>query len=122
MKRSEGGSVHKETQVDQDHLKIVQFYREKMNLQPLHSALRSFNVQDGARMSGVYEICRNNEVNLFYQVVIVGQRDCMGLRSQGAGRIFDRSKIPAFRCSVHTRTKLTRTKIFYRLDVQKLER
>ncbi|CAH3039617.1 unnamed protein product [Porites lobata] len=33
-----------------------------MNLQPLHSALRSFNVQDGARMSGVYEICRNNEI------------------------------------------------------------
>ena len=110
MKRSEGDSVHKETQVDQDHLKIVQFYREKMNLQPPHSALRSFNVQDGARMSGVYEICRNNEVNLFYQVVKVGQRDCMGLRSHGAGRIFNRSKIRAVRCLVHTGTKLTRTK------------
>ena len=110
MKRSQGDSVHKETQVDQDHLKIVQFYREKMNLQPLHSALRSFNVQDGARMSGVYEICRNNEVNLFYHVVKVGRSDCMGLRSHGAGRIFNRSKIRAFRCSVHTGTKLTRTK------------
>ena len=110
MKRSQGDSVHKETQVDQDHLKIVQFYREKMNLQPLHSALRSFNVQDGARMSGVYEICRNNEVNLFYHVVKVGHSDCMGLRSHGAGRIFNRSKIRAFRCSVHTGTKLTGTK------------
>ena len=47
---------------DQDHQKIVRFYREKMDLQPIHSALRSFNVQDGARMSGVYEIYRNNEV------------------------------------------------------------
>ena len=112
MKRSQGDSVHKETQVDQDHLKIVQFYREKMNLQPLHSALRSFNVQDGARMSGVYEICRNNEVNLFYHVVKVGHSECMGLRSHGAdgaGRIFHRSKIRAFRWSVHTGTKLTRT-------------
>ena len=45
-----------------DHLKVVRFYREKMDLQPIHSALRSFNVQDGARMSGVYEIYRNNEV------------------------------------------------------------
>ena len=110
MKRSQGDSVRKETQVDQDHLKIVQFYREKMNLQPLHSALRSFNVQDGARMSGVYEICRNNEVNLFYQVAKVGQRDCMGLRSHGARKIFDRSKIRAFGCSVHSGTKLTCTK------------
>jgi len=49
-------------EVDEDHLKIVRFYREKMDLQPIHSALRSFNVQDGARMSGVYEIYRNNEV------------------------------------------------------------
>ena len=62
MKRSEGDAEHKENEVDQDHLKVVQFYREKMNLQPLHSALRSFNVQEGARMSGVYEIYRNNEV------------------------------------------------------------
>ena len=52
----------KETEADQDHLKVIRFYREKMNLQPLHSALRSFNVQDGVRMSGVYEIHRNNEV------------------------------------------------------------
>ena len=75
MKKSQGDSVHKETQVDQDHLKIVQFYREKMNPQPLHSAVRSFNVQDGARMSGVYEICRNNEVKFYYQGVRVCQRD-----------------------------------------------
>ena len=62
MKRSEGDAAHTEKEVDQDHLKVVQFYREKMNLQPLHSALRSFNVQEGSRMSGVYEIYRNNEV------------------------------------------------------------
>lgn len=63
MKRSEGGdAAQKGTEVDRDHLKTVKFYREKMNLQPLHSALRSFNVQEGARMSGVYEIYRNNEV------------------------------------------------------------
>lgn len=52
----------KEEDVNQDHMKIVRFYREKMDLQPIHSALRSFNVQDGSRMSGVYEIYRNNEV------------------------------------------------------------
>ena len=64
MKRSEGDdATQKGTEVDRDHQKIVQFYREKMNLQPLHSALRSFNVQEGARMSGVYEIYRNNEVS-----------------------------------------------------------
>jgi len=61
MKRSEE-DASKEIEVNQDHLKVVKFYREKMNLQPLHSALKSFNVQDGSRMSGVYEICRNNEV------------------------------------------------------------
>ena len=64
MKRSEGDATTKEPEVNQDHLKIVQFYREKMNSQPLHSALRSFNVQDGARTSGVYEIYRNNEVSM----------------------------------------------------------
>ena len=64
MKRSEGDATTKEPEVNQDHLKIVQFYREKMNSQSLHSALRSFNVQDGARTSGVYEIYRNNEVSM----------------------------------------------------------
>ena len=63
MKRVEGDSTHKELGENQDQLKIVQFYREKMNLQPLHSALKSFNVQEGARTSGVYEIYRNNEVS-----------------------------------------------------------
>lgn len=62
MKKSAGDTVGKGEETDQDHLKIVLFYREKMDLQPIHSALRSFNVQDGARMSGVYEIYRNNEV------------------------------------------------------------
>ena len=73
MKRSDGGATNKEPEVNQDHLKIVQFYREKMNSQPLHSALRSFNVQDGARTSGVYEIYRNNEVserNIFPPVIM----------------------------------------------------
>ena len=64
MKRSGPETVVKETEVDQDHFKVIRFYREKMNQQPLHSALRSFNVQDGARMSGVYEIHRNNEVSV----------------------------------------------------------
>lgn len=101
MKRSQGDSVHKETQVDQDHLKIVQFYREKMNLQPLHSALRSFNVQDGARMSGVYEIYRNNEVKfLLSSSKSLPKR--LGLRSHGARKIFYRSNIRTFRCFVHT--------------------
>ena len=62
MKKSAEDTTGKGEEVDQDHLKIVRFYREKMDLQPIHSALRSFNVQDGARMSGVYEIYRNNEV------------------------------------------------------------
>ena len=64
MKRSEGDATTKEPEVNQDHLKIVQFYREKMSSQPLHSAFRSFNVQNGARTSGVYEIYRNNEVSM----------------------------------------------------------
>lgn len=62
MKKSAMDTAGKGEEVDEDHLKIVRFYREKMDLQPIHSALRSFNVQDGARMSGVYEIYRNNEV------------------------------------------------------------
>lgn len=62
MKKSAADTAGKEQEMDPDHLKVVRFYREKMDLQPLHSALRSFNVQDGARMSGVYEIYRNNEV------------------------------------------------------------
>ena len=62
MKKSVEDAAEKGEETDQDHLKIVRFYREKMDLQPIHSALRSFNVQDGARMSGVYEIYRNNEV------------------------------------------------------------
>lgn len=62
MNKSAVDTAAKGEEVDQDHLKIVRFYREKMDLQPIHSALRSFNVQDGARMSGVYEIYRNNEV------------------------------------------------------------
>lgn len=62
MKKSAVDTVGKGEEMDQDHLKIVRFYREKLDLQPMHSALRSFNVQDGARMSGVYEIYRNNEV------------------------------------------------------------
>ena len=104
MKRSEGDSVHKQTQADQDHLKIIQFYREKMNLQPLHSALRSFNVQDGARMSGVYEICRNNEVKFLLSSTKSKSRPKrLGLSSYGAAeRIFDRSNIRTFRCFVHT--------------------
>ena len=75
MKRSEGDAVRKETEVDQDHLEIVQFYREKMNLQPIHSALRSFNVQEGARMSGVYEIYRNNEVRNYQRFFLSYARD-----------------------------------------------
>ena len=62
MKKSVEDAAEKGEETDQDHFKIVRFYREKMDLQPIHSALRSFNVQDGARMSGVYEIYRNNEV------------------------------------------------------------
>ena len=62
MKKSAVDTAGKGEEMDQDHQKIVRFYREKMDLQPIHSALRSFNVQDGARMSGVYEIYRNNEV------------------------------------------------------------
>lgn len=62
MKKSAVDTAGKGEEAEQDHLKIVRFYREKMDLQPIHSALRSFNVQDGARMSGVYEIYRNNEV------------------------------------------------------------
>ena len=64
MKRSGLETTVKETEVDQDHFKVIRFYREKMNQQPLHSALRSFNIQDGVRMSGVYEIHRNNEVSV----------------------------------------------------------
>ena len=93
MKRSQGDSVHKETQVDQDHL--------KPHLKPLHSAVRSFNVQDGARMSGVYEICRNNEVKfLLSRSKSLPKR--LGLSSHGAGKIFYRSNIRTFRCFVHT--------------------
>ena len=125
MKKSEGDSVHKQTQVDQDHLKIVQFYREKMNLQPLHSALRSFNVQDGARMSGVYEICRNNEVKFLLSSTKSKSRPKrLGLSSCGAAkRIFDRSNIRTFIGDVFRShgTKLTVRKV-ERLAVQKLER
>ncbi|XP_029208593.2 uncharacterized protein LOC141878785 [Acropora palmata] len=84
MKRSEGDATTKEPEVNQDHLKIVQFYREKMNSQPLHSALRSFNVQDGARTSGVYEIYRNNELiyiggNPYFSNI----RDCLNAHFSG---------------------------------------
>ncbi|XP_068701178.1 uncharacterized protein [Montipora capricornis] len=84
MKRSEGDSTHKEVGENQDQLKIVQFYREKMNLQPLHSALKSFNVQEGARTSGVYEIYRNNELiyiggNPYFSNI----RDCLNAHFSG---------------------------------------
>ncbi|XP_022788131.1 uncharacterized protein LOC111328043 [Stylophora pistillata] len=84
MKRSGPETVVKETEVDQDHFKVIRFYREKMNQQPLHSALRSFNVQDGARMSGVYEIHRNNEIiyiggNPYFSNI----RDCLNAHFSG---------------------------------------
>ena len=76
MKKSTVDTAGNEEETNQDHLKIVRFYREKMDLQPLHSALKSFNVQDGARMSGVYEIHRNNEVTsnfLSCNLVVAGR-------------------------------------------------
>ena len=59
-------SRNEENQNDEDteesHLRTVKFYRDKMDLQPIHSALKSFNVDSAARMSGVYEIHRFNKV------------------------------------------------------------
>ena len=58
--------TNEEDQNDEDteesHLRTVKFYRDKMDLQPIHSALKSFNVDSAARMSGVYEIHRFNKV------------------------------------------------------------
>ncbi|XP_027049319.1 uncharacterized protein LOC113676808 [Pocillopora damicornis] len=84
MKRSGLETTVKETEVDQDHFKVIRFYREKMNQQPLHSALRSFNIQDGVRMSGVYEIHRNNEIiyiggNPYFSNI----RDCLNAHFSG---------------------------------------
>ena len=70
-------------------------------------------------MSGVYEICRNNEVK-FSLSSSKSRPKRLGLSSDGAGRIFDRSYIRTFRCFVHG-TKLTVRKL-KRLAVQKLER
>ncbi|XP_058949989.2 uncharacterized protein [Pocillopora verrucosa] len=84
MKRSGPETTVKETEVDKDHFKVIRFYREKMNQQPLHSALRSFNIQDGVRMSGVYEIHRNNEIiyiggNPYFSNI----RDCLNAHFSG---------------------------------------
>ena len=76
MKRPEGDSTVKELEQEHDHLTVVRFYREKMNSQPFHSALRSFNVQDGARMSGVYEIYRNNEVRETFGGLVLKETVC----------------------------------------------
>lgn len=56
---------------EEAHLKTIEFYREKMDLQPLHSALKSFNIDAAARMSGVYEIYRCNKVTRQPLVVFV---------------------------------------------------
>ena len=101
MKRSEGDATTKEPEVNQDHLKIVQFYREKMNSQPLHSALRSFNVQDGARTSGVYEIYRNNEVSMRGVLVPVILSDPMQYCAEFAWAQYrDVPMVAGQRCSV----------------------
>ena len=71
-------------------------------------------------MSGVYEICRNNEVKfLLSSSKSLPKR--LGLSSHGAGRIFDRSYIRTFRVFRSHGTKLTVRKL-KRLAVQKLER
>lgn len=94
MKRSGLETTVKETEVDQDHFKVIRFYREKMNQQPLHSALRSFNIQDGVRMSGVYEIHRNNEVSV--RIFVVGfsaTTTCMERFREIARKFYKKSKL-----------------------------
>ena len=55
--------VHHTDENDEDaHELTVEFYRERMDSQPLHSALKSFNVDTTAHASGVYEIYRRGKV------------------------------------------------------------
>lgn len=99
MKRSGPETTVKETEVDQDHFKVIRFYREKMNQQPLHSALRSFNIQDGVRMSGVYEIHRNNEVSvrIFVDYGLFGNDYLHGEISRDCTRVLQKKQTVKFR-------------------------
>ena len=99
MKRSGLETTVKETEVDQDHFKVIRFYREKMNQQPLHSALRSFNIQDGVRMSGVYEIHRNNEVSvrIFVDYGLFGNDYLHGEISRDCTRVLQKKQTVKFR-------------------------
>lgn len=70
--------------LEEQHFKIISYFRKRMDAQPLHSALKSFNVHEAVCMSGVYEIRRENTV-----IYIGGNphfsniRDCLNAHFSG---------------------------------------
>lgn len=70
--------------LEEEHTRKTAFYRKRMNEQPVHSALKSFNVEEAVRMSGVYEIHRENDVmyiggNPYFSNI----RDCLNAHFSG---------------------------------------
>lgn len=71
-------------ELEEEHFRKMALYRNKMDTQPIYSALKSFNVEEAVIMSGVYEIHNQNKViyiggNPYFSNI----RDCLNAHFSG---------------------------------------